>query len=121
MNIFPHTLQARNGNTNSFNLILIYLINDPLLDIKVVIPLPKKKKKKKKTTLNGLLIVKILCIQLGSQNKFPEVNFLEQGLHIFNTVDLYVVFFSLVADFQPFESRYNHWNQSKVTGVKFGD
>lgn len=90
MNIFPHTLQARNGNTNSFNLILIYLINDPLLDIKVVILLPKKKKK---ATLNGLLIVKILCIQLSSQNKFPEVNFLEQGLHIFNTVDLYVVFF----------------------------
>lgn len=74
---------------------------------------------KKKATLNGLQIAKILCIQLGSQNKFPEVNFLEQGLHIFNTVDLYVVFFSLVADFQPFKS--NRWNRSKVTGVKFGD
>lgn len=107
--IYPHILCKHRM------VILIYLTNDPLLDIKVVYPsLLQKKKKKRNASLNALL-AKILCTKLCSQNKFPEVIFLVQGLHIFNTVDLYVVFFSLV-DFHPFDSRYKHWQQSKVTG-----
>lgn len=59
--------------------IFIYLANNSLLDIYVAyLSLCQKLKNLKNVALNAL-VVKLLCMQLGSQKKFPEGNFLELG------------------------------------------
>ena len=41
--------------------------------------------------------------------KTSRSEFFEARLYIFDKVDLYV------ADFHPFDSRYNHWKELRVT------